>query len=49
MIQHWYVKLFVEYIVVNCTSEDKFVLMQKILKDLGNITVLFTDNMNDVE
>ena len=43
-----FVKLMVDYIVVNGMIEDNRVLMEEPFRSLGSITTLFKDNMEDV-
>lgn len=42
-----FVKMIVDYIVVNGFIEDNSVLMQDPFRSVGSITQLFRDNMDD--
>ncbi|WP_455539695.1 type I restriction-modification enzyme R subunit C-terminal domain-containing protein [Terrisporobacter sp.] len=43
-----FVKMIVDYVVVNGFIEDNSVLMQDPFRSVGSITQLFRDNMDDV-
>lgn len=49
VVQIRYVKLIVDYIVVNGMIEDKTVLMEEPFRSLGSIVSIFKDNMNDAK